>query len=76
MTAMITDSRAPSAQLPSGHADRTEHAELTGALVHRERQRVDDAEDRDDLGEQQERDEHREELVDRPLLLVVVLAPG
>ena len=52
--------------------DRPQQPDLAGPLVHREEQRVDDPEQRDHLGEQEQRDEHVEERVELALLGVLV----
>ena len=73
------DHRLPAhrpAQLAPGHPHRAEHADLVGALVHRERQRVHDPEHRDRLGEEEQGDEHAEELVDQFGLRVAHLVLG
>ena len=73
------DHRLPahhSPQLPTCHADGPQHADLVRAFEHRQRERVDDPEHRDELGEEQQRDRDREELVDRLLLVAAVLLAG
>jgi hypothetical protein len=64
------------AHLEPAHADRTEQADLTRPLVDGEEQRVRDAEQRDHLGEEQQRDEHVEERVELALLGVLVTLLG
>ena len=65
-----------SPQLPTRHADGPEHADLVRALEHRQRERVDDPENRDELRQEQQRNGDREELVDGALLVAAVLVAG
>ena len=58
------------AQLPSAHPDRAQQADLAGPLDHREREGVDDAEHRDEIGQAEQRVDDVQELVDLLLLLV------
>ena len=51
-------------QLATGHADRPHQAELTGALEHRQGERVGDADQGDDDGQRDHHVDHRQHLVD------------
>ncbi len=53
-----------------------QHADLVRALVDRQRKCVHDAEDRDQLRQEEQRDGDGEELVDRARLVVAVLVAG
>ena len=64
-SAMMADShRTLDRSLGPGHAHRPEQSELAGALVDRQRQRVGDAEQGDEDGQEEQRVHQREDLVD------------
>ena len=54
-------------------ADRAQHADLAGALVDRQHERVDDAEEADDHRQREQDVDQREQLVDPVLLLLLEL---
>ena len=54
-------------------ADRAQHADLAGALVDRQHERVDDAEEADDHRQREQHVDQREQLVDPVLLLLLEL---
>ena len=59
--------------LPPTAADRAQQPDLARALVDRQRHRVDDADERDDHGEEQQHVDQHEDLVDLLLLIGLVL---
>ena len=72
IAAVITDSAADHPpHLAARHADRAQQAELARALVHRQRERVDDAEQRDDHRQRQQRVDSPTQLVDLLVLLLL-----
>ena len=76
-TAITTDSHRTMRRIcRRDMPDDPQEPELAGALEHRQRERVDDPEDGDDLRQRQDRDQHGEELVDLRLLVVAELGRG
>ena len=70
-TAITTDSRVIiSRSWRAAQPDRAQQPDLAGALDHREREGVDDAEHGDHQGQAEQREDHQHELVDRRPLLV------
>ena len=64
------------AQLAAGHANRPNQAELTGALEHRQGQRVGDADQGDHHGQRDHHVHHRQDLVDHALDPLAELVGG
>ena len=76
-SATITDSDADHRpDLAALHPDRAEQPDLPRSLEHRQHQRVDDPDQRDEHGQREQHVHQPEQLVDLVLLGLLELGPG